>query len=134
MIDPPCDFDPCAEDLECIDVTLNGTVWNETYWYDWFATEYEDKEYDNFTYAYQCIDPTRPIPCDSDPCANIKNSVCIDVTLESTVWDVDVWIAYLWENYRIEYDFDTEGYECYVEPPLPCTAMVCNKFEVIFST
>ena len=40
MIDPPCDFDPCAEDLECIDVTLNGTVWNETYWYDWFATEY----------------------------------------------------------------------------------------------
>ena len=62
VLTPPCTFEPCAElNLTCVDLTMNGTNYNESTWGDFMAEEY-DMELDNATYGYQCIDQGSAIP------------------------------------------------------------------------
>ena len=131
IFEPPCDFEPCANltDHICIDLTMNGTVFNESYWIDFFDQEYghlPDAVYSNETYGYQCIDPfryflfiiyelnfryglfilskfnllLRPPPCWENPCD--ASEQCLDPTLNGTVWNETIWEDWLWENYRLK--------------------------------
>ena len=52
FVPPPCWSDPCEETQNCLDPTLNGTVWNETAWAEWLWEEWR-VEYDNTTEGYE---------------------------------------------------------------------------------
>ena len=69
-------------------------------------------------------------PCDLDPC-NHLNLTCLDLTANGTIWNITYWNDWLMDEYEIEYDNLTYGYECIddAKPP-PCEANPCDEGRV----
>ena len=115
----PCDFKPCQNNDTCIDLTLNGTSWNQSDWSDYLWDNHE--EYDNHsTYGYECIsDEILYSPCLDEPCGN---ATCIDLTQNGTVWNETIWAESLFDEFGIEDNSTSQGYECL----LPCDFRPCD--------